>query len=197
MYRKLTQKSLDIDWFIELDGVRVHIASNGGHIPWRSYKIRSIKRIYENVMAMSEEHAVGINEAYINNLDGYEYLDNDDFKQRIKREDGSIPDKISLYSESFVSMAKRGFLSFDRTDFSSPFGDDLYRLIAWPSDLNNDWIDFFKGNNFPLVRLIELLLRDQKRARQEDELLSLSGGGLYHFHLRLEEDAMKRVLKKL
>lgn len=197
MYRKLTQRSLDIDWFIELDGVLVHIASNGGHIPWNSYKIRSLESIYENVMAMPEEHEIGINEAYINDLDGYEYLDNNDLKALLKKEDGSFLDKISLYSESFVSMAKRGFLSFDRSDYISPSGYEMYRLIAWPNDLNDDRIEFFKDNDFPLVRLIELLLRNQREERREDEILHLNGGGLFRHLLCLRKDEIERTLEPL
>lgn len=109
MYRISTQKSLDIDWFVNLLDTPIHIASNGGFIPRNTYKIRELEEIYDHIMSKSDDNDVEINESYIESLDGYEYLDNQDFTSVLTENSSVLPSKVTLFSESFVSMAKRGF----------------------------------------------------------------------------------------
>ena len=174
MYRMSTQKSLDIDWFVNLLDTPIHIASNGGFIPRNTYKIRELEEIYDHIMSKSDDNDVEVNESYIESLDGYEYLENKDFASILTDDSSVLPSKVALYSESFVSMAKRGFCSFDRVDTISPNGYELYRLIAWPKNTESIIPSWCKDRDIPLVRIIQLLMRENKIEYSDDGVLNLN-----------------------
>lgn len=174
MYRISTQKSLDIDWFVYLQNTPIHIASNGGFIPRNTYKVRELNDIYNHVMSMPENNDVEVNESYIKNLDGYEYLENRDYSTVFNEESSDGINKVELYSESFVSMAKRGFCSFDRIDSVSPRGYELYRLIAWPKKSKYENLIFCKDDNVPLVRIIQLMLSKNGVGYSKNGILELN-----------------------
>lgn len=174
MYRILTQKTLDLDWFVYLLDAPIHIASNGGYIPGNFYKISELEETYDRIMSRSGDNDVEINGSYIESLDGYGYLDNQDFTSILKEH--SLPEigKVALYSESFVSMAQRGFYSFDRTDTYSPMGYEQYRLIAWPKNSNSVIPSWCKDKDIPLVRMIQLFMREKCGQKENDGILRLN-----------------------
>ncbi|MBQ3714076.1 MAG: hypothetical protein IJM92_16785 [Fibrobacter sp.] len=174
MYRISTQKSLDIDWFVNLLDTPIHIASNGGFIPRNTYKIRELEEIYDHIMSKSDDNDVEINESYIESLDGYEYLDNQDFTSVLTENSSVLPSKVTLFSESFVSMAKRGFCSFDRVELISPNGYELYRLIAWPKNTESIIPGWCRNRDIPLVRIIQLLMRENETEHSDDGILNLN-----------------------
>ena len=90
MYRILTQKTLDLDWFVYLLDAPIHIASNGGYIPGNFYKISELEETYDRIMSRSGDNDVEINGSYIESLDGYGYLDNRDFTSILKEH--SLPE---------------------------------------------------------------------------------------------------------
>lgn len=174
MYRISTQKSLDIDWFVYLLDTPIHIASNGGFIPRNTYKVRELEEVYNRIVSRSGDSDVEINESYIKSLDGYEYLDNQDFTSILKENSSLEISKVALYSESFVSMAERGFYSFDRVDTYSPMGYEQYRLIAWPKNSNSVIPSWCKDKDIPLVRIIQLLMRENETKHSNDGILNLN-----------------------
>ena len=174
MYRILTQKALDIDWFVYLLDAPIHIASNGGFIPRNTYKVRELEEVYDRIVSRSGDNDVEINGSYIERLEGYEYLDNQDFASILKENYSLKMSKVALYSESFVSMAERGFYSFDRVDTYSPMGYEQYRLIAWPKNSNSVIPSWCKDKDIPLVRMIQLFMREKCGQKENDGILRLN-----------------------
>ena len=93
--------SKDIDWFCIIGDVFCHVASAGGLIPIiinDREKLRSLqKRVFDSDFIFDEEEIV-VNEDFLDQHFG------DDKEARI------------AYMLSFMSMARKGFVSFDRTN---------------------------------------------------------------------------------
>lgn len=109
----------DIDWFCRIGTIPIHCASNGGVLP-NKVNVRSVnRRIQEAVAAMPEvldEHEeVIINERYVRG------------RLEIQFPEGAYEQYIS----SFVSMARKGFWSFDRE--LNEDHEDVYMWIAKPT----------------------------------------------------------------
>ena len=192
MYRKSTLKNLDIDWFVCINNTPIHIASNGGQIPQNTYRIRELEEIYNHVLSMPKDNRVAVDTSYIEGLDGYDYLyDQDNITEFVE---GSVTsyDKISLYSESFVEMAKRGFFSFDRTDDSMETGYELYRLIAWPENGDENILRIFQGRNIPLVRIVELSYNKSRDSEISDYEMNYAP-----INIQISNEELEAVLDRL
>lgn len=115
-YDILYQQTHDIDWFCRIGNTAMHFASNGGLLPYKINNCDDISRIQhavslmEDVLTLPEQ--IEINKSYI-----YERLRGNDSQ-----------DAYNSYLESFVAMAKKGFISFDRM-----LDDDMYMWIARPA----------------------------------------------------------------
>ena len=105
----------DIDWFCRIGKTAMHFASNGGNLPEKvndRERLRTIQHAVAMQDDMLEDDKISINEEYV-----WRVLGNND-KQ----------DAFFFYVESFVAMARKGFISFDRM----PEGD-VYMWIAKPA----------------------------------------------------------------
>ena len=141
MYQINYQLTHDIDWFAFIDGIPVHIATNGGLLPHDSYKVKDLVRIQKLVHRMERRYKVGINEnyleRYLNEIEAYPGIDemtDEDFRQMLPERleiNRNHSRAINAYIWSFVEMASKGFLSFDRR-VDDEHWVDYYHLVAWP-----------------------------------------------------------------
>ena len=141
MYRINYQITHDIDWFAFIDGIPVHVATNGGILPHDSYKVRDLVQIQKLVHRMERRYRTGINkdylERYLNEIEAYPGIDemSDVYFRQMLPERVEINRNLSLslnaYTWSFAEMASKGFMSFDRR-VDKDNGIDYYHLVAWP-----------------------------------------------------------------
>lgn len=110
--------SKDIDWFCIIGDVFCHVASAGGMIPDSindREKLRGLqKRVFDSDFIFDEEDIV-VNEVFLNQHFG------DDKEARI------------AYMLSFMSMARKGFVSFDRTNVMD-LNDQTYHIVCYPKN---------------------------------------------------------------
>ncbi len=149
MYHLNYQSTHDIDWFCCVNRIPVHLASNGGHLPWNSYTIRDLVSLQHKVSNMEQPFKCAINAEYLEGFlqrsesyIGIENLSEEDF-QLLLPEGFERPQEIEEFSRplqaycwSFIEMAKRGFFSFDRKE-----RDNEYHLVAWPVDFDPNRFD--------------------------------------------------------
>lgn len=132
-YTKSYMQIHDIDYFCIINGVPVHIASEGGRIP----------DILNNKEILQEQcHWVyGLPDTYNNEIQtndnkieeiindgGYEYL------TELKPEQSKRHDTAKeMYYSSFIKMAQKGFYSFGKSNPDNP-EDPYYHIVAWPQN---------------------------------------------------------------
>lgn len=104
----------DIDWFCKIGNTAMHFASNGGNLP-EKVNNREQLRVIQHAVAMLDD-VQGKEEIVINRQYVWRVLRNND-KQKA----------FDDYVESFVAMARKGFISFDRMSEG-----DVYMWIARP-----------------------------------------------------------------
>lgn len=149
MYRLNYQYNHDIDWFCRINKIPVHLASNGGVLPHRSYTIKNLVALQHKVANIRPNYRCVVNREYLleylrqgeyyaefENIseDEMRYMLPDRFE--ITNEIVDLPRSLLIYGWSFIEMAKRGFLSFDRRE-----EDGLYHLVAWPVDSAEQSLD--------------------------------------------------------
>ncbi len=153
MYSLQYQATHDIDWFATINEHPVHLASNGGHLPYDSYTVSELIAIQHKVANMKNIFRYEIDADYLQ-----KYLEEGEFYpgfNEISFEEFRmiIPDGVEInrnyspalmaYSWSFIDMAMKGFLSFDRIRNENDI--DVYHLVAWPKDFNFDF--FIRDEN--------------------------------------------------
>ena len=110
--------SKDIDWFCIIGDVFCHVASAGGMIPDvinDREKLRSLqKRVFDSNFIFDEEDIV-VNEPFLN-----QHFGNDE-------------EARAVYLHSFMSMARKGFVSFDRTNVMD-LNDQTYHIVCYPKN---------------------------------------------------------------
>ena len=79
MYHHHYLLSHDINWFALVDGIPVHVASNGGLLPQNSYKISELTRIQHIVHRLEGRYKVGMDveylESYLRGMESYPGID--------------------------------------------------------------------------------------------------------------------------
>ena len=110
--------SKDIDWFCIIGDVFCHVASAGGMIPDvinDREKLRSLqKRVFDSNFIFDEEDIV-VNEPFLN-----QHFGNDE-------------EARAVYLHSFMSMARKGFVSFDSTNVMD-LNDQTYHIVCYPKN---------------------------------------------------------------
>lgn len=121
-YRDSYIASRDIDWFLKLNGIPIHVASFGGMLPEKVNDKEYLTDMQQRIANLDEMVGmeIGINEDYVNSL----FANNENPQQSIER-----------YLRSFAGFAKKGFFSYDKFNLNDP-QDARYILIAWP-DITN------------------------------------------------------------
>ena len=153
MYPLQYQATHDIDWFATINEHPVHLASNGGHLPSDSYTVSKLVAVQHKVANMQTTFRYEIDEEFLQN-----YLDEDGFYPDVNEMSDEefrmiIPERVEInrnysrslmaYTWSFIDMAMKGFLSFDR--IRNEDGIDIYHLVAWPKDFDHDM--FIRNDN--------------------------------------------------
>ena len=144
MYRLNYQYNHDIDWFCRINGLPVHLASNGGVLPGRSYTIKNLVALQHKVANMKQTFRCAVNSDYLLEYlkQGKYYAELENISEagvrsllpesfEIANEVAKLSSTLLIYGWSFIEMAKRGFFSFDRRE-----EDGLYHLVAWPADFD-------------------------------------------------------------
>lgn len=116
-YNEAYLQTHDIDWFCRIGNTAMHFASNGGAIP-KKVNNREVNSKIQNAVAMmedvvTEQEQIMINRQYVNARLG----------ENVSHE------AFNRYVESFVAMAKKGFVSFDRR-----LEGDSYMWISKPAN---------------------------------------------------------------
>ena len=110
--------SKDIDWFCIIGDVFCHVAPAGGMIPDSindREKLRGLqKRVFDSDFIFDEEDIV-VNEVFLN-----QHFGNDE-------------EARMAYMLSFMSMARKGFVSFDRTNVMD-LNDQTYHIVCYPKN---------------------------------------------------------------
>lgn len=126
----------DIDWFCIVNGIYVHLASAGGILPL-SFRNRDILRELQHNVAVAPylfaEEDVIDNDAFIN--------------QRFS----SNPKGRKSYVVSFRDMARKGFISMDRTNLLEP-NDNRYHIVCMPKKLDERSL---QGLGIPVIPIEE------------------------------------------
>ena len=110
--------SKDIDWFCIINKSYVHVASAGGLVPEiinDRAKLRKTQKQVFNLPYIINDNDIIINDRFINErFNNYE-------------------DKAS-YLSSFIDMAKKGFISMDRTNLLD-LDDQSYHIVCMPNKI--------------------------------------------------------------
>lgn len=128
----------DIDWFVQIDHYYIHAASAGGIVPAVIREnVKSNEVIAQAVREMPfqfEEEDIIIN-PYLHQI---LHLDEQQVlfvlsACNISKENDPIDTYIrAIYGYSFIKFARKGFVSFDKTDIND-FDDPCYHWVARPS----------------------------------------------------------------
>lgn len=114
-YDKTYQQTHDIDWFCKIGNTAMHFASNGGLLP-KKVNNREMNSHIQYIVATMEDVVSKTDQILVNSAYVYERLGANENRASYER-----------YIESFVAMAKKGFVSFDRM-----IEADSYMWIAKP-----------------------------------------------------------------
>lgn len=131
----------DIDWFCELNGMNIHVASLGHRIPESVEK--TLPKVYEAIseieMASWEERGgIWYNEELV--------------KRTVRLENDA---EIARFLYTFVVMARKGFYSF--APLTSDPTDGGYYLMARPANYEHKAVEGIFKKEIPIfnVRAIE------------------------------------------
>lgn len=112
-------RSRDIDWFCVIDGIYVHIASAGGLLPEGindRERLCGNQRIVYGLADIFTEEEIEVNRTFLS--------------ARFGNQDGGNQ-ATEYYLESFLSMARKGFVSLDRTNLAD-LDDNTYHVVCKP-----------------------------------------------------------------
>ena len=110
----------DIDWFCRVNDYYIHVASAGGMIPSiinDSNRLRDIQYQVEMLGMQYDEKDIEYDEEAI--------------AKALGTQEGRLRDR---YKASFLKMARKGFISIDRTSVEDPF-DNRYHIVCRPKRL--------------------------------------------------------------
>lgn len=154
-------KNHDMDIFFCINGIPIHIATNGCIIPKYFADIKKQKQLFTKIRQIepNQENKVLIaNETFLRNIINESYLDSDstNFKQL---EDSTIEitdSKLNLYCQSFYHFSERGLYSFDYSHKTNSF-----YLVTKPTVLLADEDILKLMPNNPYVRDFDIQNIDQ------------------------------------
>lgn len=110
----------DIDWFCIVNGIYVHLASAGGILP-SSFRDRDMLRTLQHNVAVAP---------YLFKED--DIVENEDF---LNQRFADNPKGKASYVVTFRDMARKGFVSMDRTNLLDP-SDNHYHIVCMPRNLD-------------------------------------------------------------
>lgn len=120
-YSNKYYESHDIDWFCVVNGVYIHVASAGGIIPNvvnDDERLRAIQHQVAVLPYICDEDVIAYNEQAIANI-----VNMNNAKAK------------SQYLASFKEMARKGFVSIDKTNIDDRT-DNHYHIVCRPRNQN-------------------------------------------------------------
>ena len=134
----------DIDVFFVLNGIPVHVATAGGLIPRQMRnreKLRAVQSMVSSIDFVCNEEEVEYNERFL--------------QQRFRQDEKARRD----YLVSFTEMARKGFVSMDRTNWQES-DDNHYHVVCKPKmNIAREWNDSemftFETENKQLLPSVE------------------------------------------
>ena len=133
----------DIDWFCIVNGLYVHLASAGGILPL-SFRDRDALRTLQHNVAVAHYLYADV-----------DVVDNEDF---LNQRFADNPKGRASYVVSFRDMARKGFVSMDRTNLLDPY-DNHYHIVSRPRSWNEQRIENIEIPVMPIDELPELDFR--------------------------------------
>lgn len=115
----------DIDWFCIANGIYVHLASAGGILPL-GFRDRDMLRTLQHNVAIAP---------YL--FTEEDVVDNEEF---LNQRFANNPKGRTSYVVSFRDMARKGFISMDRTNLLDPY-DNHYHIVSRPRLWNEHRIE--------------------------------------------------------
>ena len=134
--------SHDIDWFCRVDDIYIHVASAGGWIPRHINDDEYLRNVQHRVAMMPDAFK---NEDIVYNEQGIRNVLVQDEELGKNFEEARVH-----YIESFTAMARKGFVSLDRTNVMDS-DDNRYHVVCYPCFFRmiNEWNkDIAIYNNF-------------------------------------------------
>lgn len=134
-------QSHDIDWFYVINGIPIHFASAGGIIP----------------NAVNNREKLRLTQCKVNKLpcvlNDTDIQINPNLYEQFEDEQA-----LNEYLNSFNAMAKKGFVSYDRTDIQDPTSS-VYIYVCGPKNYlpNNSVMEVLKNTPHIDVRDIDML----------------------------------------
>lgn len=111
--------SKDIDWFCIINGIYVHVASARGTLPAivnDREKLRKNQRLVYEMADIFTDDQIEVNQSFLLARFG-------DQGDGIKHSE--------YYLDSFLHMARKGFVSLDRTNLADPY-NNTYHVVCMP-----------------------------------------------------------------
>lgn len=106
----------DIDWFCKIHNTPCHFASAGGILPEPLRERKLLRKLQRDVCLaeyLYEENEISYNEEFL--------------RERFRNDEGAR----ETYLITFKEMARKGFVSFDRTNLSNS-DDNTYHVVCYP-----------------------------------------------------------------
>ncbi len=106
----------DIDWFCKINNTPCHFASAGGLLPEPLMERKLLRKLQRDVCLaqyLYEENEISYNEEFL--------------RKRFRNDE----EGKEAYIRSFKEMARKGFVSFDRTNLFNPY-DNTYHVVCFP-----------------------------------------------------------------
>lgn len=158
-------QSKDIDWFCCINGIYVHAASAGGELPniVNDYnKLRGIQEAVSKLPDIYKDEELIFNETFIKK----ELENNINLLRNKGIFNGQYdPNKgFEYYIFTFKSMARKGFISYDRTHVNE-IDDNHYHWVARPC--NDSCIPEIE------IPIVEAKIDKQSLLDQELDLIKL------------------------
>lgn len=151
-YRKRYMSSHDIDWYACVNHKWIYASSMGGLLPNKINNdtfLPLLQTISYNLPDLVEEDKIIVNNDLI--VRRYEravrvyreyYIQNDDLLNRFL-ENFTLDSFGRAYTAEFISMARKGFISYIRENIDDPL-DNNYIIVAEPSEeISVKLSDFF------------------------------------------------------
>lgn len=118
--------SKDIDWFFKLNNQFIHVASAGGRLPAiinDRDKLREIQYQVFNLPYIFSAEEIIINDGFIN--------------QMLSPQLNKNPQLYNTYLESFINFARKGFISYDRTEVTNLMSN-IYHIVCMPPSFDHN-----------------------------------------------------------
>lgn len=126
-YSLIEQETRDLDIYFKDRIKLIHIATGGGRIP---------NQLAENDIQ---------NEDFASNISTFEESFDIEVNRNIT-EFVNIPENgLEQYLRDFISMASRGFYSYDKTNLGN-FEDQIFHLVAKPKESKNQKLNYLTDN---------------------------------------------------